>query len=194
MEQVSKPAAAQIVLTLAKVTEAVHAARTEFLRKPEGRVQTPMSLYEINCGQCGDFADEVESLLGLTPSHSHTGAIIVENENFRTPLDGDPDSDGERSWDGKLLEKFWDMAPPAGFSWETLEEKDFGCHTWFAARVGPNNSWMHFDSECAEGVANFFDLPIFARALADDWPTMEEIQSFPRDQVWTRAAQDVLQS
>jgi hypothetical protein len=194
MKQVSKSGTAQIVLTSAEISKAVNAARTEFLKQPEGRVQTPMSLYEINCGWCGDFADRVEWLLGLTPSHLHPGALIVENDNFRTPIDGDPDSDGERRWDSELLQEFWGMAPPAKFSWETLEDIDFGGHIWFAARTGSNNSWMHFDSECAEGVENFFDLPIFARALARDWPTMEEIQSFPRDQVWTRAAQDALRN
>lgn len=192
MEQIARTTSEQIVLTRALVTAAVIAARTEFLKQPEGRVQHPMSLYEINCGQCGDFADMVESNLGLTPRKTHPQALIVENDNFRTPIDGDPDSDGEREWDEALLSKYWGIRPPAGFTWETLEAKDFGGHVWFAARVGPEDTWLHFDSECAEGVASFFDLPIFARTVAGDWPSMEEVAAFPRDQVWTREAQSAM--
>lgn len=174
------------------VTQAVLAARATFLLQPEGRVQTPMSLYEINCGQCDDFAEHVSANLGLSRCGTSEQSLIVENDNFRRPIDGDFEGEAERIWDGELLAKAWGMTAPAGFTWDQMDDLDFGNHIWFAAKVGPGGTWLHFDSECAEGVANFFELPIFARTLVKDWPTMAEIEAFPRDQVWSRAAQALL--
>lgn len=106
------------------------------------------SYWEINNGLCDDFAREVAVILG-----GETDAIFsVENGNFA--VDGDAFSG---DWDWDLLETRWGIKPGVGLKKNQAAAIDFGGHVWLT------DGTLHYDAECPDGVASFFDLPIFRR-------------------------------
>lgn len=172
-------------LTLEHVRAAIRQVRAEFLSTKLNHRGEPSSLFEINCGDCGDFADQVEAALVAKFPESFPNYEVfldVDNDNFRID-----DVEGVNRWDQNLLLKYWKIQCPEGFTWKQLNAIDFGQHVWLAARVGKDGTWMHFDAECEEGVASFFGLPLFQRYLQSTWPTLEEVRAFPLDKVWPPA-------
>jgi hypothetical protein len=135
--------------TRQQVSEAVRALRTEYIHK-----KLSPSYYEINNGQCEDFAEEV--VRRLAREHGESDLLFtVETANFYRSQD-------DEFWDGRLLRSnYWRMEPPPGFTWDILNKIHFGTHIWVVADK------RHYDSECPEGVSSFFDLPIFKRALVE---------------------------
>lgn len=105
------------------------------------------SYFEINNGLCDEFGEEVVARLS---SEDRKGIFTVEGANFEN-------EDGR--WDSALLRKFWKMAPPALLTWRDLNAIPFGCHIWVT------DGMLHYDAEQPDGVANFFDLPIFRRCI-----------------------------
>lgn len=103
------------------------------------------SYYEINNGQCEDFALDIIDSLGRSED-----ALDVCNENFML-FDG--------GWDWDLLKEHWNIDPPEGLSREDVDNISFGGHVFIAHRG------RHFDAECIEGVKSFFDLPLFRRGI-----------------------------
>lgn len=127
-------------MNLNRISEAVESLREDYVE--HGFAQ---SYYEINNGQCEDFAmDLLKKLRSIT-----TDVHELFNGSFMT-------GDG---WDWKLLKDAWGIEPPAGLSADEVDQFNFGGHVW--VEVGG----LHFDAEAPEGVASFFELPIFKRAV-----------------------------
>ena len=129
------------------ITEAIQHLRDWYIE--ENKVS---SYYEINCGYCVDFADEIESMFRYSESLSND-YFVKEREGF----DG-WDGDGLDIWNEDTL-KFYNSLPPAPISVADLTEKILGYHSWIHYKE------KHYDAECPEGVTNFFDLPFFKRQL-----------------------------
>lgn len=111
------------------------------------------SYWAINNGLCDDFASDVANALG-----GETETLYgVGNGNFS--VDGD-DFSGE--WDWKLLKTHWGIVPPSGLTQKQASAIDFGAHVWLT------DGKLHYDAECPEGVASFFDLPIFRRSIVQE--------------------------
>lgn len=110
------------------------------------------SAYEINDGLCEAFAHDVLEVLGYPDN-----VRDLQNENFMCGEDGDPV--GAECWDGNLLEARWGIKPPAGLTWEAVDNLDFGNHVWL------EHEGRHYDAECPDGVVSPFELPIFARVI-----------------------------
>ncbi len=134
----------------AEITNAILFLRDEYLENemPEGT-----TYWDINNGWCIDFAERVADFLG-----GETDSLfLVGNDNFQT------EEAIERmwtygAWDSELLSKYWQNVKPLnGLSWDELNDVEFGYHVWVTDRE------KHYDAECPEGVANFFELPIFKR-------------------------------
>lgn len=159
-----------------RVVDAVNKVRKQYLLD-----ECAPSLYEINNGLCEDFATDVVDCLNWVSSPADSGGnwMIVENGNFQRNS-----KESDTRWDTKLLSEFWQIAAPAGFTWHRLNAIDYGNHIWLAAKVGPNGTWLHFDAECDQGVASFFELPLFARYIRNRWPTKAEVLALPADAVW----------
>lgn len=131
-----------------QISEAIRKHRTMFIR--EGLAP---SYFEINNGQCIDFAEEVLRILEKSFGESAT-LFTVEGANFYRSQD-------DELWDGRLLRNYWKMAPPEHFTWPILNTIAFGIHIWITCER------RHYDAECPDGVDNFFDLPIFRRSLVE---------------------------
>lgn len=111
------------------------------------------SHYHINDGLCEDFALEViKRLNGYTDDFYE-----LSNHCFMIGEDGDECEND--IWDKNLLETHWNTTPPCGVSWAQINEIPFGTHVWI------HYKGMHYDSECSEGVSNFFELPLFKRYI-----------------------------
>ena len=132
------------------ITATIIALRDDYLARGEAP-----SFYEINNGLCESFAVDVLDLLGHPK-----GILDLQNESFMCGDDGDPV--GAEQWDARLLETQWGVTPPAGLSWDDLNGCDFGHHVWLSY------NGRHYDAECPEGVASPFELPIFARVIAEE--------------------------
>lgn len=108
------------------------------------------SYWAINNGLCDDFAREVATALGGETDEFYG----VGNGNFLY--------DFSSRWDWKLLQKHWGIKPILGLTQKQVSAIDFGNHVWLT------NGKLHYDAECPDGVANFFDLPIFRRSIVQD--------------------------
>lgn len=111
------------------------------------------SYYAINNGLCAEFADDVIELLGGYSDH----LCEYGPENFMMGIDGDPFEN--HVWDWALLSKHWGISPPVGLNREEMDCIAFGGHIW----ISDGN--LHYDAECPDGVASFFDLPLFRRYI-----------------------------
>lgn len=133
-------------LTETLVSGAIKTLRDEYIASGKAP-----SYFEINNGKCEDFAEEV--LRRLRAAHGrHEDLFTVCGENFYKPNDSE-------QWDVSLLTRHWGIAPPEGFTWQTLDDVGFGYHVWLTS------GGRHFDAECPEGVDSFFELPLFKRYL-----------------------------
>lgn len=110
---------------------------------------------EINCGQCVDFADEVESLCWEASSLSNDHFILEREDS-----DG-WNGDEQDKWDEDWL-KHYGSLPPEPYTVKDLTDKIKGYHCWIYFEG------KHYDAECPEGVANMFDLPFFQRYLKEE--------------------------
>jgi hypothetical protein len=126
------------------------------------------SYFEINNGLCDSFAGEVANLLGGESEH----VIVLGAENFMTGFDGDPYEND--IWDWDLLHK-WGIFAPEGLTSADLDAIPFGSHVWIS------DGTLHFDAECPDGVASFFDLPLYRRYVIEALRT----RGIPADDVVT---------
>lgn len=133
------------------VADHVRSLREHFVATGEAH-----SYFEINNGQCEDFALDLRKRLEADSIDS----MDVENGNFMQGEDGDKDQNDV--WDWELLLEHWGIDAPAGFTRDQINAIDFGNHVWLAVDK------RHYDSECPEGVDSFFDLPLFRRYLVTD--------------------------
>lgn len=130
------------------LSEAIKQVRQQYIASGQAK-----SFYEINDGLCDDFAAEVIAMMGgYGESMSE-----LSNENFMTGLDGD--ECGDDVWDWELLKKHWGITPPGGLTKSDVNAMVFGGHVWIVS------GQMHYDAECHDGVASFFDLPLFRRYI-----------------------------
>jgi len=135
-------------MALPRLAQAVRAVRDRYIA-----TGLAPSYYQINNGQCEDFAlDLIKEVRGIT-----TGALDICNFNFMTGVNGDESENDV--WDWALLSKHWGITPPAGLTADEMDQIDFGQHVWIS--VGR----LHFDAECPQGVESFFDLPLFRRPI-----------------------------
>lgn len=110
------------------------------------------SAYQINNGLCESFARDVITKLG---GESDT-LYDIGAENFTVGGLGD-------EWDDGLLARYWPKCVPThGLSWEDLRRR--GWHS-IPAHVWIVYNKRHYDSECPEGVDNFFELPLIRRIM-----------------------------
>jgi len=131
-----------------QVTQCVKSLRQQYISSGKAP-----SYFDINNGHCDEFADELEQLLIQLLGTKLVS--WVELDNFTH------DGEGEK-FDEALLAKYWSIAPPAGWTWAQLDAVGFGRHAWVAV------DGRHYDAECPEGVASFFDLPLFRRYMITD--------------------------
>ena len=130
------------------LSEAIRQVRQQYIERGEAK-----SFYEINNGLCDDFAAAVIKLMGGYSKTLHE----ISNENLMIGLDGD--ECGDDVWDWKLLNKHWGITPPDGLTKSDVNKMGFGGHVWIVSGK------MHYDAECPDGVASFFDLPLFRRHI-----------------------------
>lgn len=142
--------------TAADITQAIETLRQNYLE--EGLAK---DAYAINNGLCEDFATDLMDRL----AHP-TGLDMLCNESFMTP--------DHTSWDWALLEKHWNIVPPAGLTQRQVDEVGFGGHAFlvFEGRF--------YDAECPQGVHSFFDLPLFQKPLQRALQTLATPQASPR--------------
>lgn len=117
---------------------------------------TARSFYQINNGLCEDFAiDLIEVCGGPTDT-----LFELDGANFKlpSPLDGNP----EGGWDWEMLDSYWNISAPSGFTPDQIDDISFGNHIWVT------RDKRHYDAECPDGVDSFFDLPLFRRYLVAD--------------------------
>jgi hypothetical protein len=130
------------------LSETINQVRHQYIAS--GKAKT---FYEINNGLCDDFAADVIALMG-----GYTKNLTeLCNENFMIGLNGD--ECGDDVWDWKLLKRHWGITPPAGLTKSVVNNIGFGGHVWIFS------GQMHYDAECPDGVASFFDLPLFRRYI-----------------------------
>lgn len=139
---------AQALIERRQISQAIVRMRDKYIA-----TSAAQSHWEINNGLCDDFASDVVAELGLGGDKLYD----ICGENLM--VDG-VDSDG--LWDWKLLQKYWDIAPPAGLTKKQVSNIEFGGHVWLT------DGKIHFDAECPDGVQSFFDLPVFRRYIVED--------------------------
>jgi hypothetical protein len=107
---------------------------------------------DINCGECVDFAEEVECRF--------SNCMSLSNDHFIIEREGSDGWDGDETdqWDEKWLAEY-NSLPPGGVTVPELTKKIKGYHCWIYC----DNK--HYDAECPEGVENLFELPFFQRYL-----------------------------
>jgi hypothetical protein len=132
-----------IAPTHAELVAAIEGMGRRYLA--EGRAP---SLYEINNGQCEDFASEVADALG------------GERDGFEAFWADNLTVDGEGGeWDVALVERLWPLCVPThDLSWDDVLT-DIPAHYWLVL------DGRHYDAECPEGVDNLFDLPLVRRRV-----------------------------
>lgn len=103
------------------------------------------SFYQINNGQCEEFAIQVlRELEGLVAIREyHTAELQL--------------ADG--GWDWECLRAHHAVTLPAGLSEAELDDFGFGGHVF----LKHDDQW--YDAECPDGVGSHFDLPIFRRPI-----------------------------
>lgn len=132
----------------AYVSQHVKQLRSQYIK--QGRAS---SYYDINDGICDQFADEMEKTLSSIAAFA--SILTVEGANFTIEGEGE-------IFDQALLAKYWAITPPVGWTWKELEAVGFGQHVWIIV------NGRHYDAECPDGVASFFDLPLFRRYMVYD--------------------------
>lgn len=130
------------------LSEAIRQVRQQYIECGEAK-----SFCQINNGLCSDFAADVIELMG----GYNENLTELGSENFMIGLNGDKCRDDV--WDWGLLKERWEIAPPVGMTTSDVNEIDFGGHIWIVSGK------MHYDAECPDGVASFFDLPLFLRCI-----------------------------
>jgi len=119
------------------------------------------SAYEINCGWCSDFADD---LIGRA---AQLQPVPSAQEVWVDDLLMDLGGDGiEVRFDlERISERYPEIALPAGISWADMDviARDYGfaggSHVWSVI------DGRHYDAETPNGVVNPFDLPYFVRVM-----------------------------
>lgn len=103
------------------------------------------SFYQINNGQCDEFAlqvlDELEGRVAIREFYT---------EELQT-------ADG--GWDWAYLQNSHAILPPLGLSREETDGIGLGGHVFLKLE----NKW--YDAECPDGTDSHFDLPIFRRPI-----------------------------
>lgn len=168
------------ILDPAVVRTAVKAVRETYLARPFAYADTPMCLFELNNGLCDDFARDVVAQLGLDPCRlsESDGLMLLQTDCFQRESD-----DGSYSWDRELLRAHWGIDKPHKASWRRLDDIEWGHHVWLAVRTEQGH-WLHFDAECPNGVASFFELPLFRRYVEGRWPPQEQVRQAPSDHIF----------
>jgi hypothetical protein len=104
--------------------------------------------YEINNGQCEEFAEQLAEVLGPAADAIDALNLCKNNEIHAS------------EWDVKFITLHWPQCQPThGLTWEDIRFS-IPQHAWVVY-----NDW-HYDAECPQGVINFFELPLIARGLA----------------------------
>lgn len=139
-----------------KVCKLVLGLRDEYLE------QGAASAWEINEGQCEDFACELVTLLQAN------GFGTAEDIGVSEFLQFDPNDDNDYGYpfDRDNLEKrFPGFTPPGDLSLDDLDHLSFnrsfspGTHVWVL------HEGKHYDAEAPDGVASFMELPFFQRCV-----------------------------
>lgn len=104
---------------------------------------------EINRGLCEEFAAEIQD---IKPE-----VDILAVEELMIGHDGDPS--GSEVFDWGSLSRHWRISPPEGLTQEDIDAMTIGGHFWIT------HQGRHYDAECPDGVASFFDLPYFRRQI-----------------------------
>jgi len=119
--------------------------------------------YEINCGSCQDFAEELVRELDRQGLGSDACEIWVDDLLLGEAMDDD-----RGQFDRVRIERDHpSLVPPEGLSWDDMdrlaEEYGFagGTHVWVVIEG------RHYDAEAPAGVDNAFDLPFFRRSIED---------------------------
>jgi hypothetical protein len=116
---------------------------------------------EARGGCCADFARDLCNALGTAAE-----SLGVQDVGVDSFLVADEDETEGRPFDRRLLKKYWPgVQPPAGLTWDDIDDVSSlasfcgGTHVWVTA------DGRHYDSECVDGVSNFFELPFFQRVI-----------------------------
>lgn len=105
------------------------------------------SLYEINNGQCEDFAQDIADQIGGESEDVEVTWADGFTNNGDQPL---------------LARTFPASQPTHGLSWSDVAN-EIPSHCWLI--VLTPQGWRHYDAECPEGVDNFFALPLLRRGM-----------------------------
>ncbi|MCA1064759.1 hypothetical protein QTG56_24445 (plasmid) [Rossellomorea sp. AcN35-11] len=132
---------------MSNISVSIYQLREEYIES--GRAKT---YQEINCGDCVDFAEEIE--------FRHSSSISLSNDHFILETEGSDGWDGDETdqWDEVWLSEY-NSLPPEKITVPELTEKIKGYHCWIYFEN------KHYDAECPEGVENLFELPFFQRYL-----------------------------
>ena len=134
------------------ITQAILEFRDEYLEHYAS--QGCNSYYDINNGDCVEFADE---FIAKYSEFEGEKVDSYENKNF---LKQDDDSAWSEGLDVELLEKYWEKVKPIyGLTWDDMNQVA-DSHHCFLYHKG-----KFYDAECPEGVENFFELPLYRRPL-----------------------------
>lgn len=133
---------------MSNISVYIRELRDEYIQN--GRAKT---YEEINCGECVDFADDIEAKFIESTSLSNDHFILEREDS-----DG-WNGDEHDKWDEKWLAEY-QSHPPAGITVSDLTDKIKGYHCW------SYSEGKHYDAECPEGVVNFLELPFFKRHLS----------------------------
>lgn len=142
--------------------ETIRLELVRWLADAPGTTASDINRGEGAHGCCADFRSDIYERLGGVREAYALGLYDVGIDSFM-----ECDDDGEcNAFDVGLLGKHWpQVVPPAGMSWEDLDQMALVCgfsagtHEWIVL----NN--RHFDAETPDGVDNFFDLPYFQRVV-----------------------------
>ena len=127
------------------ITKTILRLRDKFILEEIGNNCT---YWDINNGYCEEFAFYV--LKELTGGRETDEIYCLCNDNFKR--------DG--IFDIALLKNRWkDVKPLNGYTFDDLDKMDFGYHIWLY------DGTYHYDAECPNGTKNFFELPIFKRSF-----------------------------
>lgn len=103
----------------------------------------------INRGLCEGFAADIQDLMPEVD--------ILAVEELMVGHDGSPSGSDVFDWAG--LKAHWAISPPGGIPQEEIDAMTIGGHFWIT------HQGRHYDAECPDGTASFFDLPYFRRQI-----------------------------
>ncbi len=103
----------------------------------------------INRGLCEGFAADIQDLMPEVD--------ILAVEELMVGHGGDPS--GSEVFDWASLKGHWAISPPDGMTQEDIDAMTIGGHFWIT------HQGRHYDAECPDGTASFFDLPYFRRQI-----------------------------